>query len=330
MSEAEQPELARLTVELLSAYVANNTVQKDELAGLIETTRAALSGVSNDRRVAKDHTPAVSIEDSLASPEHIVSLIDGKPYKTLKRHLGNNGLTADEYKARYKLPADYPLVAPSYSAHRRKVAKNMGLGGRPASSTSAKATEAPIVSADAAVVRAKSAVANSNSKGSAKSGPAAAAKPKKSVSAKAREPQSPATQAVADAPSVKLPVRSASELATTTTTSIAPEALQKAAKQTRRMARAKNESSANVQGEAASTGTPAPAPVKTRKKLGISTATKVSVASASEQPGTAGKVEFAKNSPSPASKTGAPRTKAKKSTSKQPSAKRAEAGQEGN
>lgn len=53
MSEAEQPELARLTVELLSAYVANNTVQKDELAGLIETTRAALSGVSNDRRVAR-------------------------------------------------------------------------------------------------------------------------------------------------------------------------------------------------------------------------------------------------------------------------------------
>lgn len=328
MSEAEQPELARLTVELLSAYVANNTVPKEELAGLIESTRAALSGVSSDLRIAKDHTPAVSIQDSLASPEHIVSLIDGKPYKTLKRHLGNNGLTADEYKARYNLPADYPLVAPSYSEHRRRVAKDMGLGGRPASAAPAPEIEVAAASPAAAAIAPKTAVPKSTSKGSPKRDVAAVAKPAQLASAKARKPRpvtTPAKQAEADGPSATLTAPPADVPATSNTQSIAPSSSQKASKPTRRMARAKNEASVEPQGEAGSAFAAAPASVKPRKKLGISTATKISKGSAPKQPDPVGKVKAAKKSRPAASKSGAQSAKASTASPDRPAVKRSEA-----
>ncbi len=154
MSKAEQPELTRLTVELLSAFVANNAVPSSELPGLIETTRAALAGNTKETGEAvPHHIPAVSVKDSLSSNDHIVSLIDGRPYKALKRHLASNGLTPEQYKARYNLPADYPLVAPSYSDHRRKVAKAMGLGGKAeagrAARKTAEAVKAPTEAAPA-------------------------------------------------------------------------------------------------------------------------------------------------------------------------------------
>lgn len=75
-----------------------------------------------------EFTPAVSVRKSLASPDHILSMIDGKPYKSLKRHLSGHGLTPAEYRARYGLKSDYPMVAPGYSAQRREVAKRLGLG----------------------------------------------------------------------------------------------------------------------------------------------------------------------------------------------------------
>jgi predicted transcriptional regulator len=132
MPDNEQNDLARLTVDLLSAYFANNSVPSSELAGLIEQTRSALSGDATSSAGSEPvHTPAVSIEESVASRDHILSLIDGKPYKSLKRHLANNGLTPAEYRTRYSLPGDYPMVAPTYSEHRRAVAQRMGLGGRP-------------------------------------------------------------------------------------------------------------------------------------------------------------------------------------------------------
>lgn len=132
MPDNEQNDLARLTVDLLSAYFTNNSVPSNELAGLIEQTRSALSGDATSASGSEPvHTPAVSIEESLASRDHILSLIDGKPYKSLKRHLANNGLTPAEYRTRYGLAGDYPMVAPTYSEHRRAVAQRMGLGGRP-------------------------------------------------------------------------------------------------------------------------------------------------------------------------------------------------------
>ena len=88
----------------------------------------------------QEHVPAVSVRKSLASKDHIISMIDGKPYKTLRRHLATNGLTPEEYRARYKLKPDYPMVAEAYSEARRTMAKSIGLG-RKAGQQVEKATE---------------------------------------------------------------------------------------------------------------------------------------------------------------------------------------------
>jgi predicted transcriptional regulator len=130
MADIEQTNLTSLTVDLLSAYFANNTVDSAELSGLIRSTHEALKGIdapAPEAPVAPEFKPAVSIRASLASKDHIISLVDGKPYKTLKRHLSTNGLTPTEYRERYKLPRDYPMVAPSYSQARRDVAAKLAL-----------------------------------------------------------------------------------------------------------------------------------------------------------------------------------------------------------
>jgi predicted transcriptional regulator len=135
MAEIEQADLTTLTVDLLSAYLSNNTVDSPDLAGLIQSTHTALSGINApapEEPAAPEFQPAVTVRKSLGSRDHILSLIDGKPYKTLKRHLSSHGLTPAEYRTRYKLPADYPIVAPSYSEHRRAVAERLGLGRKPA------------------------------------------------------------------------------------------------------------------------------------------------------------------------------------------------------
>lgn len=129
MSETAKPDLTTLTVQLLSAYVGNNPVPTSELAALIRTTRAALAEEERSPTAPEpEHVPAVSVKASIASPDHIISLIDGKPYKSLKRHLSARGLTPEEYRARYNLSANYPMVARGYSEQRRKVAKELGLG----------------------------------------------------------------------------------------------------------------------------------------------------------------------------------------------------------
>ena len=76
---------------------------------------------------------ALGIIESLASPDHIISMIDGKPYRTLRRHLSGHGLTPEDYRKRYGLKDDYPMVAPSYSESRRAMAKTIGLGRKPRS-----------------------------------------------------------------------------------------------------------------------------------------------------------------------------------------------------
>jgi predicted transcriptional regulator len=142
VADTEQPDLTAMTVQLLSAYFSNNQVPAGDIAGIIEATRGALEGKGEAEAPAPvEHVPAVSVRKSLGSREHIISMIDGKPYKTLKRHLATNGLTPAEYRERYKLPRDYPMVAPAYSEHRRAVAAKLGLG-RKASETVQK--EAPV------------------------------------------------------------------------------------------------------------------------------------------------------------------------------------------
>lgn len=141
MAEDAQLDITALTVQLLSAFVANNSVPSEALADLIKSTRAALADDKAPTVPADgstDHIPAVSVRKSLASPDHILSLIDGKPYKTLKRHLTSNGLTFEEYRDRYNLPKSYPSVAPNFAAERRAVAARIGLGRK----KPAKVTEA--------------------------------------------------------------------------------------------------------------------------------------------------------------------------------------------
>lgn len=154
MAEADQPDLTTLTVQLLSAYVSNNTVPSADLAGLIQSTRSALavSAVPAAEPVT-EFPPAVSVRKSLGSREHILSLIDGKAYKSLKRHLSTHGLTPAEYRQRYQLPKDYPMVAPGYSQQRREVAERMGLGRKRAAGKAPEAVASTESAAPVAVTK---------------------------------------------------------------------------------------------------------------------------------------------------------------------------------
>jgi predicted transcriptional regulator len=119
-----------LTTSIVSAYVSNNHVQGAELATLIASTHAALAGLGQgaemEATAVEKLTPA-QIRKSI-TPDALISFIDGKPYKTLKRHLTGNGLTIEQYRERYGLPRDYPSTAASYSAMRAEFARSNGLG----------------------------------------------------------------------------------------------------------------------------------------------------------------------------------------------------------
>lgn len=203
MPDSEQPDLTRLTVDLLSAYFANNSVPSSELAALIDQTRSALAGESTSAAKAEIHKPAVSVEDSLASKEHILSLIDGKPYKSLKRHLANNGLTPAEYRVRYDLAADYPMVAPAYSEHRRAVAQRMGLGGRPGAAKDAAAKSPSSAPAKPSVSGTKAdaaATAAPEAKDAASAAKPPASKAKSSTAGKGTGKTASSTEKLSDAP----------------------------------------------------------------------------------------------------------------------------------
>jgi predicted transcriptional regulator len=199
MSENTQPDITTLTVQLLSAFVSNNSLPSESLADLIRSTRAALTGdpaADAAEAQAATYTPAVSVRKSLSSPEHILSMIDGKPYKTLKRHLATHGLSPDEYRERYNLPKSYPLVAPSYSEARRAVATRLGLGRKPAPAPAEKAA-AP-KPADAEVKAApKAAAAQGGAKAPASK--AKAAKPAKAAPKAAAKPAAKAADAAGGA-----------------------------------------------------------------------------------------------------------------------------------
>lgn len=119
-----------LTAEIVSAYVSNNTVPAGEIPSLINQVHAALvrvSGKSGDAP-AEPLKPAVSVKKSI-TPEHIVCLEDGKKFKSLKRHLRTQyNMTPEQYREKWGLSADYPMVAPNYAAARSQLAKQMGLG----------------------------------------------------------------------------------------------------------------------------------------------------------------------------------------------------------
>lgn len=120
----------QLTAEIVSAYVSNNTVPPGDIAALINQVHAALSRVSGAAGdvAIEPLKPAVSVKKSI-TPEHIVCLEDGKKFKSLKRHLRTQyNMTPEQYRDKWGLPVDYPMVAPNYAAARSQLAKQMGLG----------------------------------------------------------------------------------------------------------------------------------------------------------------------------------------------------------
>lgn len=123
-------DLLQMTTQIVSAYVQNNSVESADLPKLIGKTYSALSDIAgNDtdgRRPGLE--PPVPIADSVTE-DHIICLEDGKPFKSLKRHLRTHyDLSPDEYRAKWGLPGDYPMVAPNYAKARSRLAKDMQLG----------------------------------------------------------------------------------------------------------------------------------------------------------------------------------------------------------
>ena len=119
-----------LTAEIVSAYVSNNSVPSGDLPVLIGQVHSALSRVSNglSEPSSEPPKPAVSVKKSI-TPDHIVCLEDGKKFKSLKRHLRTQySMTPEQYREKWGLAPDYPMVAPNYAAARSRLAKQMGLG----------------------------------------------------------------------------------------------------------------------------------------------------------------------------------------------------------
>jgi len=124
--------LITLTSDIIAAHVSNNNVNGEELPSLITSVYGALAGLGNaPAPVEVRPEPAVSIRASI-KPDYIVCLEDGKKLKMLKRHLMTHyKLTPEQYRQRWNLPADYPMVAPNYAEKRRELAKKIGLGRKP-------------------------------------------------------------------------------------------------------------------------------------------------------------------------------------------------------
>jgi predicted transcriptional regulator len=121
--------LLTLTADIVAAHVSNNSVAVNDLPTLIQNVHSALAGISSSGSAPEvKPEPKVSIRASI-KPDYIVCLEDGKKQKMLKRHLmTNHGMTPDEYRQKWGLSADYPMVAPNYAEQRRTLAKSIGLG----------------------------------------------------------------------------------------------------------------------------------------------------------------------------------------------------------
>ncbi len=125
---APSSHLINLSADIVSAYVSKNSVPVGELSSLIAAVHASLQRVAAPPAPEPEKpTPPVPIRKTV-TPDYIVSLEDGKPYKSLKRHLTTRGLSPDQYRQKWGLPHDYPMVAATYAAQRSELAKSLGLG----------------------------------------------------------------------------------------------------------------------------------------------------------------------------------------------------------
>ena len=134
-NQGQNPDTLALASEIVAAYVANNSLPVSELPKLIGSVQAALSGLRDgsgtvgvDASAEKAEQPTSAQIKKSITPDALISFVDGKRYKTLKRHLTKHGLDPQSYRAKFGLPSDYPMVCPSYSEARSALAKNIGLG----------------------------------------------------------------------------------------------------------------------------------------------------------------------------------------------------------
>jgi predicted transcriptional regulator len=129
-SEASLDDLLKMTTDIVSAYVGKNVLSTHHIPDLINAVHASLVGLRSGAGIASSEalTPAVPIKKSV-TPDYIICLEDGKKLKMLKRHLRSTyAMTPEDYRAKWGLPADYPMVAPNYAAQRSEFAKKIGLG----------------------------------------------------------------------------------------------------------------------------------------------------------------------------------------------------------
>ena len=147
--DSQIPDLTELTADIVSAYVANNSVARGDLAEVIGSVYAALHNLTAPAQPAPPkQEPAVAIRRSV-TPDYIYSLEDGKPYKTLKRHLGILGMTPAQYREKWSLHSDYPMVAANYAKRRSDLAKSLGLGQIRKKAGTAKVSTSDAVTAGA-------------------------------------------------------------------------------------------------------------------------------------------------------------------------------------
>ncbi|WP_455397568.1 MucR family transcriptional regulator [Methylobacterium sp. Gmos1] len=117
--------------DIVSAYVSNNSVPVGELSSLIRSVHEAIARLGSAVPAEPERlTPPVPIKKTV-SPDYLISLEDGRRYRTLKRHLAGRGLTPEQYRQKWGLPPDYPMVAANYAAQRSELAKSIGLGQKP-------------------------------------------------------------------------------------------------------------------------------------------------------------------------------------------------------
>jgi predicted transcriptional regulator len=124
------PDFLELATQVVAAYVANNPLPRSDLPALIQAVHSAVESLGKGSEVAQpqiETKPAVSIRKSI-TPDYLVCLEDGKRFKSLRRHLRLHGLTPVQYREKWSLPSDYPMVAPNYSTERSALAKKIGLG----------------------------------------------------------------------------------------------------------------------------------------------------------------------------------------------------------
>ena len=135
--QSSEIDAIELATELTIAWLANPNTRTsaaevpaflDKMYSSVQSLMGGSQNPAAEEAEPTDYTPAVTARKSLADPDYIISLIDGKKYKTLRRHLSTKGLTPDEYRRRYGLKADYPIVAANYSEARRAMAHKIGLG----------------------------------------------------------------------------------------------------------------------------------------------------------------------------------------------------------